>query len=218
MIVRVIQVGPLMVNCYIVGDEETREAAVFDPGGHADRILTVLSDEGLRVKFIINTHGHFDHVGGNDALQKATGAPILTHREEASGLRNAGRQASMFGSRSCASEASGFIEEGDIMELGSIRFKVIDLRGHSRGGLGFVFEGHLDLDGKIETLSMVICGDSLFAGGVGATDHPDGNQGLLLKNIRKKIFILPDNTFVLPGHGPISTVGEEKHHNPFFRQ
>jgi hydroxyacylglutathione hydrolase len=218
MVVRMIQVGPLMVNCYIVGDEETKEAAVFDPGGHADKILTVLSDEGLKVKYIINTHGHFDHVGGNEDLQKATGAPILTHREEAPDLRNAGRQAARFGSASVASEASGFIEEGDTMELGSIRFKVIDLRGHSRGGLGFVFGGRLDLDGKIETVSMVICGDSLFAGGIGATDHPDGNQPLLLENIRGKVFILPDDTLVLPGHGPISTVGEEKHHNPFFRE
>ena len=100
MIVRVIQVGPLLVNCYIVGDKETGEAAVFDPGGHAERILAIVSDEELRVKYIINTHGHFDHVGGNDALQKATGAPILTHREEASGLRNAGWHAAMFGSRS----------------------------------------------------------------------------------------------------------------------
>lgn len=217
MIVRMIQVGPLMVNCYIVGDEESKETAVFDPGGHADRILSVLSDEELKLKYIINTHGHFDHVGGNESLQKATGAPILTHREEACGLRDAARQAAMFGSRSCASEASDFIEAGDTLELGSIHFRVIDLRGHSRGGLGFLFKGYLELEGKTETVGMVICGDSLFAGGIGATDHPDGNQRLLMENIRKNIFSLPDDTIVLPGHGPLSTVGEEKRHNPFFQ-
>lgn len=218
MIVKRLEVGPLMVNCYIVGDEESREAAVFDPGGHAEKILQVLSDEGLKVKYIINTHGHFDHVGANRPLQDATGAPILAHPEEASGLQGASRQAAMFGSSALDSEASRFVQEGDQLTVGTIRIQAIDVRGHSRGGLGFFFKGDLNHEGKRKTRGMVICGDSLFAGSIGATDHPDGDLEVLLENIRNKIFTLPDDTLILPGHGPLSTVGREKTSNPFFNQ
>lgn len=217
MIVKMMAVGPLMVNCYIVGDEETGEAAVFDPGGHGDRILEVLEEHKLKVKYIVNTHTHFDHVGANKALQDATGAPILTHQEEAPALASASGQAAMFNSESADSAASGFIQDGDVLETGSVRFRVIDLRGHSIAGLGFVFEGDLDLEGKQQPVRMVICGDALFAGGIGATDHPQGNLPLLLENIRNKIFTLSDETLVLPGHGPITTVGDEKRSNPFFQ-
>lgn len=216
MIVKMVEVGALMVNCYIVGDEESREAAVFDPGGHVENILQILVDEGLKVKYIINTHGHFDHVGGNRALQEATGAPILTHPDEASGLRGASRQAAIFGNSALDSEASGFVQEGETLDVGTIRFQILDLRGHSRGGLGFYFKGEVNHGDKRKTLGMVICGDSLFAGSIGATDHPDGNLEVLLENIRNKIFILPDDTLILPGHGPLSTVGREKRFNPFF--
>ncbi|MBW1788396.1 MAG: MBL fold metallo-hydrolase [Deltaproteobacteria bacterium] len=216
MILKMMEAGPLMVNCYIVGDEETGEAAVFDPGGDADKISKVLEENGLKAKYIINTHTHWDHVGGNGALQKATGAPILTHRLEADGLAAAADGAGAFGLDSENSEASRFVEEGDVIEMGSISFEVIDLRGHSPAGLGFVFEGELEIDGKNEKRKMVICGDALFAGSIGRTDFPGGDMALLLDNIRKKIFTLPDDTLVLPGHGPVSMVGREKTGNPFF--
>lgn len=216
MILKSLPTGQLMVNSYILGDEHTKEAAVFDPGGHAERILKALREDDLILKYIINTHTHFDHVGGNKGLQDATGAPILTHRDEAGALPGASRDARMLGFSAVDSEATHFIEEGDILWVGSIKIEVIDLRGHSTAGLGFVFEGQMDVKGKKEVVKSVICGDALFAGSIGRTDMPGGDQELLLENIRKKIFTLPDDTFVLPGHGPYSTVGKERNYNPFF--
>lgn len=216
MILKMLEVGPLMVNCYIVGDEDTGEAAVFDPGGDAAKILEALKDEGLKVKYIVNTHTHWDHVGANSEMQEATGAPIVTHRDEAPALSQAVERAAQWGFPSRKSEASQFVEEGDVIEVGSVKFKVIDVRGHSPAGLAFVFKGEVDLNGSRKTADMVICGDALFAGSIGRTDFPGGDMPLLLENIRNKVFILPDDTLVLPGHGPVSTVGREKDHNPFF--
>jgi glyoxylase-like metal-dependent hydrolase (beta-lactamase superfamily II) len=217
MILKMLEVGPLMVNCYIVGDEETKEAAVFDPGGNVDRIINALSESHLNVKYIINTHTHWDHTGGNQELQNATGAPILTHRVEAPELRSANERAALYGGNAADSKASQFIEAGEIISVGSIRFEVVDLRGHSPAGLGFIFDGKVELNGTKELKKLVICGDALFAGSIGRTDFPGGDMGLLLKNIREKIFTLPDDTLVLSGHGPVSTVGREKAHNPFFQ-
>jgi hydroxyacylglutathione hydrolase len=216
MILRMMETGPLMVNTYIVGDEETREAAVFDPGGDADAILSVAQKENLKIKYIINTHAHFDHVGGNQELHMKTGAPIIIHEEEAAELVVAGSRAATFGCTAEGSSASDFVQEGDTIQVGSISFKVVDLRGHSKAGQGFVFEGELDVNGKRETRKLVICGDALFAGSIGRTDFPGGNLDLLLENIREKIFALPDDTLVLSGHGPVTTVGKEKQSNPFF--
>jgi glyoxylase-like metal-dependent hydrolase (beta-lactamase superfamily II) len=216
MILKMLEVGPLMVNCYIVADEKTKETAGFDPAGNVDRILKALADDSLSVKYIINTHTHWDHVGGNQELQDATGASIVTHREEASALKSASARAIQFGSTAGNSVASVFVEEGDIIDVGAIKFEIIDLRGHSPAGLGFVFEGEVALDGQKHARKLVICGDALFAGSIGRTDFPGGNMGLLLENIRTKIFTLPSDTLILSGHGPVSTVGREKQFNPFF--
>ncbi len=216
MILKMMETGPLMVNTYLVGDEATGEAAVFDPGGDVDSILDVVKQEGLKVKYIINTHAHFDHVGGNRELHDKTGAPIIIHQDEAADLAVAGSRATMFGCTAEGSDASQFVNEGDTIEVGNISFKVIDLRGHSSAGQGFVFEGELEINGKREKRKAVICGDALFAGSIGRTDFPGGNLDLLLDNIRRKIFILPDDTLVLSGHGPVTTAGQEKQHNPFF--
>jgi len=217
MILKMLETGPLMVNCYIVGDETAKEAAVFDPGGNVDQILTAVSDDGLKVTYIMNTHTHWDHVGGNQELKDATGAPILTHRDEAPALQSVNEHATMFGSSATNSTASRFIEEGEVIEMGAIRFEVLDLRGHSPAGLGFVCEGELEVDGIKQQKKLVICGDALFAGSIGRTDFPGGNLELLLENIRKKIFTLPDDTLVLSGHGPVTTVGREKQSNPFLQ-
>ena len=216
MFIKMMETGPLMVNCYIIGDENVKEGAVFDPGGNVDQILMVLAENHLKLKYIFNTHTHWDHVGGNRRLEEVTGAPILTHLKEAAGLKSAASHAGAFGSSADNSEASQFIKEGDVIQVGSIEFAVIDLRGHSPAGLGFVFDGELTVDGVVQRKKMVICGDALFAGSIGRTDFPGGNMGLLLENIRKKIFTLPDDTLILPGHGPTSTVGQEKSSNPFF--
>ena len=217
MIIRMLQVEPLQVNCYIIADEKTKEAAVFDPGGSVESILEVIRNEDLEVKYILNTHTHWDHTGGNKELQEATGAPILTHRDESPALGETSKRAAQFGSSAPDSKANHFVEEGDELEVGSLLFKVIDLRGHSPAGLGFIFQGELEIDGVLDTRTFVICGDALFAGSIGRTDFPGGDMQLLLDNIRKKIFSLPDEALVLPGHGPVSTVGHEKENNPFFR-
>jgi glyoxylase-like metal-dependent hydrolase (beta-lactamase superfamily II) len=217
MILKMLETGPLMVNCYIVADEETKETAVFDPGGSVENILKVLDQESLKVKYIINTHAHWDHVGGNKLLQEATGAPILTHRDEAPELESVRTRAAHFGTDAADSVASRFIQEGDVIQVGSLRFDVLDLRGHSVASLGFVFDGELELEGMKQTRKMVICGDALFAGSIGRTDFPGSSLDLLLENIRTKVFTLPDDTLVLPGHGPVSTVGRERRYNPFFQ-
>ncbi len=217
MILKMMEVGPLMVNCYIVGDEKSRDAAVFDPGGDVDLILKTLADEGLTVTHIFNTHAHWDHVGGNSRLHRVTGAPVVIHRDEAPALTGAQARAAEFGASAENSEASIFVAEGDEVSVGSIVFSVMDLRGHSPAGLGYLFEGTLEENGKKEKRRAVICGDALFAGSIGRTDFPGGNLELLLTNIREKIFSLPEDTLVLPGHGPVSTVGREKRSNPFFR-
>ena len=217
MILKMLQTGPLMVNCYIVGDEETREAGVFDPGGNAGEILEVLAAENLTLACIVNTHAHWDHVGGNRELQERTGAPILLHREEAPSLQAVSRRAQVYGSQAADSVASRFLQEGDTLEIGSIPMDVVDLRGHSPGGLGFVFQGEIETDGGRQQVTAVICGDALFAGSIGRTDFPGGDMELLLDNIRQKIFTLPEGALVLPGHGPVSTVGREKQTNPFLQ-
>ncbi len=217
MILKMLEVGPLSVNCYIVADNETRETAVFDPGGHVPRILEVLAEDDLTVKYIINTHGHFDHVGGNKELQDRTGAPILIHRDEGPGLLAAGERAALYGLTGISSKASRFIGEGDILDVGSIRFEVVELRGHSHTGLGYLFEGDIETEGHTQRRQIFISGDILFAGSIGRTDFPGGNLEVLLEDIRKKIFSLPDDTLVLSGHGPITTVGQERRFNPFLR-
>lgn len=217
MILEVLQTGPLMVNTYVVGDEGAREAGVFDPGGEPHLILKVLEDRMLSLKYIFNTHTHWDHVGADQPLHEATGAPILAHWKEAEGLKLAHRRAAGFGLSMEGAEVTRFIQEGDRISVGSVLFEVLDLRGHSPGGLGFVFEAETVWRGQRARRHLVICGDALFAGSIGRTDLPGGDMELLLHNIRTKIFSLPDDTLVLPGHGPITTVGEERRSNPFFR-
>jgi glyoxylase-like metal-dependent hydrolase (beta-lactamase superfamily II) len=217
MIFKMMETGPLMVNTYIVADENSKEAGVFDPGGDSDKIMKALEEDDLKIKYLINTHAHFDHVGGNKQLQDITGAPIIIHGEEAPDLLSVGGKANMFGCSADDSEASEFVKEGDVIEVGSIQFKALDLRGHSPAGLGFLFEGEFELGDGRENRKAIICGDALFAGSIGRTDFPGGNLELLLENVRTRIFVLPDDTLVLSGHGPATTVGREKRYNPFFQ-
>jgi len=207
IVVRRLETGPLLVNTYIIGDRQAGEAMVVDPGGHVPRILAVLESDGLTCKCIFNTHSHRDYIGGNAELKKATGAPLIIHKDEAGLLENASVSAQLFGAFVPDSPpADMFVEEGDIIEVGSIEFRVIELPGHSPRGLGFVFD------------NAVVGGDALFAGSIGRTDFPGGDFDLLIKSIEEKVFVLPDDTVVLPGHGPETTVGREKRFNPFFQR
>ncbi|MGQ9919919.1 MAG: MBL fold metallo-hydrolase [Desulfobacca sp.] len=207
MIQKVLSVGMLESNCYILGDEDSREAVVIDPGGDSPDILAVLQKENLRLKTIINTHGHFDHVGANQALVEATGAPIAIHAADAPMLSQPSAEALFFtGGRLQPSQASILLAEGDVVEFGPYQLKVLHTPGHTLGGICLVLQHE----------PIVYVGDTLFAGSIGRTDFPGGSFADLIQSVKNKIFPLGDHYLVLPGHGPATTVGQERQHNPFF--
>ncbi|MBN1255183.1 MAG: MBL fold metallo-hydrolase [Deltaproteobacteria bacterium] len=206
MILKMLVVGPLQVNCYIVGCERTKQAAVIDPGGDVDQILMALAKDELRLVYIINTHGHFDHTGGNKALKDATGAELLIHRADAPDITHQAASAAAMGLRGLEDSPppDRLLEDGDIITVGDISLKVLHTPGHSSGGISLATDG------------VVFVGDALFAGSIGRTDFPGGDYDGLIEGVRKKIFTLGDDVVVYPGHGPQTTVGQEKQYNPFF--
>jgi len=206
MLVETLAVGPLQVNCHIIGCEDTAQAMVVDPGDEAARILRSLDEAGLTLEVIVNTHGHFDHIGGNRALIEATGAPLLIHQADLPLLRRAEDLAAAYGLKTTSSpEPQGLLEEGGTVAVGNLSFSVLHLPGHSPGGICLYGGGHL------------FAGDVLFAGSVGRTDLPGGDHHQLIEGIRRKLFVLPGETVVHPGHGPATTIGEERRSNPFCR-
>ncbi|MFA5074082.1 MAG: MBL fold metallo-hydrolase [Nitrospirota bacterium] len=205
MIVNQLSVGPLGVNCYIISDEKTRDAVVIDPGGDPDDILKIVRNKKLTVLFVVITHAHFDHVGANKAVQDATGAKILMHKEDEKLLASAANQGAFFGIQSVPSPpADRYIEHGDFITVGEISLRVLHTPGHSQGGVCLLGEG------------VVFTGDTLFAGSIGRSDFPGGNPATLLHSIKTHLMTLPDTTKVFPGHGPASTIGQERLHNPFL--
>jgi hydroxyacylglutathione hydrolase len=198
-------VGPIQSNCYILGCERTKKAACIDPGGDVNTILMTLAKDELSLVYIINTHGHFDHSGGNKPLKAATGAELLIHRADAPMILQQEKGGAMWGMEIQNSPPpSRYIDEGDIITFGDISLKVLHTPGHSPGGISLV------------TDKMVFVGDTLFAGSIGRTDFPGGDYEGLLRNVETKIFTLGDDVIVYPGHGPETTVGHEKQYNPFF--
>lgn len=204
MLVRRVVVGPLQVNCFVVACLATRQAAVIDPGEDAERILQVIADDKLQVKYLINTHGHFDHIGANRAMKESTGAELLIHRDDATLFQTAEDHASLFGLNTTVSpEPDQLLDEGDVIEIGELRFSVLHVPGHSPGGI------------CLHCLNHLFVGDVLFAGSIGRTDLPGGDHQKLLDGIVQKLFPLPDETLVHTGHGPDTTLGDEKQDNPF---
>lgn len=180
-------------------------AAVIDPGGDVDRILMTLAKEGLRLVYLINTHGHFDHTIGNKRLKETTGAQLVIHQADAPRIMSQESQGSAWGIRiENSPPPDRYVNEGDLIAFGDISLQILHTPGHSPGGISLV------------TDKMVFVGDALFAGSIGRTDFPGGDYKALIQNVRKKIFTLGDEVVVYPGHGPQTTVGEEKHTNPFF--
>ncbi|MDA8139397.1 MAG: MBL fold metallo-hydrolase [Desulfobacteraceae bacterium] len=206
MIIRTMPVGPLQANCFIVGCPATQHAAVIDPGGDADKILLALAKDKLTLKVIINTHGHFDHVSGNKALKKASGAELMIHPLDAPMLSQLARGAAMWGLRSEDSpDADRLLNDGDTVQVGQLQFKVLHTPGHTPGGISLY-------SGK-----AVFVGDTLFAGSIGRTDFAGGDFNTLINSIHTKLFTLPDDTAVYTGHMEATTIGREKRYNPFCR-
>jgi hydroxyacylglutathione hydrolase len=206
LIIKSLAVGPIQANCFIVGCENTHAAAVIDPGAEADRIIEEVSKANLRVESIINTHGHFDHVGGNRQLRDATGAELIIHSLDAPMLAQLERMAGAFGLKAENSPAPDrTVEEGDTLVIGNLRLAVLHTPGHTPGGISLYGDG------------CVFVGDTLFQGSIGRTDFPGGDFDTLLASIRTKLFALEDQTIVYTGHGPETTIGTEKRFNPFAR-
>ena len=195
-----------MANCYILGCEATREAVVIDPGDEADRILMTLAELKLKVKAIIDTHGQFDHVGANIRMMEATGAELLIHADDQPMLGELARSAAGFGLRAENSPAPDRnLSDGDTVSFGSHTLTVIHTPGHSRGGICLLGDG------------VVFVGDTLFAGSIGRTDFPGGSYDTLISSIKEKLLCLDDSVVVYPGHGPETTIGQERRLNPFLR-
>jgi len=184
-------VGPIQANCYILGCKKTMEGIVIDPGDEALRIAKVITDAGLRIKYILITHGHSDHTGAAGELKSIVKAPVWIHKLDTYGL---------------GFPPDGELFDGQEIEVGTYRIKVIHTPGHSPGGVCLHAPG------------AVFTGDTLFCGSIGRTDLWGGDYNQLIRGVREKIFPLGDDLRVYPGHGPATTIGRERLTNPFFRQ
>jgi len=206
MIVQSVSVGPIMTNAYIVGCPETHQGAVIDPGDEARRLILLAEADKLEIKKVLITHGHVDHVAAVGDIKKATGAEVLMHEADRPAYDNCVAHGRMFGIRaSDPPPPDGSLSDGDEIEIGQLRAKVITTPGHSPGGVSFYFEEQ----------GTVFVGDTLFEGSIGRTDLPGGSLDELMKNIHTRLLVLPDDTRVFCGHGPATTVGVEKRSNPF---
>ncbi len=206
MIVETLPVGPLQTNCYLVGCEETLFGAVIDPGGDAADILSAVERHELALKYILLTHAHFDHIGAVAELVQATHALAALHPRDLP-LLHARGGAALFGifMRPCP-DPDIELADGQVIEVGALRFEVLHTPGHTPGHVTF-YEAHA---------RAAFDGDVLFMQGIGRTDFPGSSFQQLMNSIRSKLFTLPDDTTIYPGHGPATTVGDEKWNNPFL--
>lgn len=207
MFVKQMEVGRFAIFAYLVGDESTGEALVIDPAADAHRILTEAGKKGLKIKYIVNTHSHVDHIMGNKEMKDLTGAEIVIHEKESANLaEQSSYTMSMFGAQA-SPPADITVKEGDFITVGKVSLEVIHTPGHSPGSISLHANG------------LVFTGDTLFVGAVGRTDLEGGSWHTLVSSVRAKLFTLPDSTVVLPGHNygasPKSTIGIEKVSNPY---
>jgi hydroxyacylglutathione hydrolase len=208
MIHEILPVGPLQCNCSIIGDETTREAMVIDPGDDIADVRALIRKHNLQVKQIVITHAHIDHVGGAMKLRAATGAPILINENDYALLKLLDVQATWLGMQDPGKvDVDHSLEELDKVQAGSLTANVLHTPGHTEGSICLYFPAEQKL----------IAGDTLFAGSIGRTDLPGGSFDKIIRSINDKLLVLPNETVVVPGHGSLTTIGEEREHNPFLK-
>jgi hydroxyacylglutathione hydrolase len=199
-------VGPLFSNCYIIYDDKEKLGAVIDPGDDAEDILEAVKNLGIKIKYILATHGHFDHVGAVAPLRKEFGAEFLAHKGDFFFLEDGVNAANRWGVEIAQPpKPDRFIEDGDKIKVGEFELEVIHTPGHSPGGVSFLCD------------RMLFGGDTLFQGSIGRTDFRKGSFEEIANSIRSRLYSLPDDTVVYTGHGPVTTIGDEKKHNAFVR-
>jgi hydroxyacylglutathione hydrolase len=208
MILEMLTVGPFQENCYVIGDEETSEGAIVDPGDEATRIALAVEQTGLDIGQILVTHAHIDHVGAVAALADEYACPVLMHAEAEPMLEQLPAQAMMMGLRfGKVPTVDHYIEDEEVLEVGGLKLRTLYTPGHAPGHVAFYVEGE----------DLLLSGDALFAGSVGRTDLFGGSMEVLMRSINERLLTLPDETRVYPGHGPQTTIGTERAHNPFLQ-
>jgi hydroxyacylglutathione hydrolase len=209
MIHEILPVGPLQCNCSIIGDEVSREAMVIDPGDDIEDVLAIVRKHNLTVKQIVITHAHIDHVGGAAKLRDVTGAPVVLNQNDYDLLKMLDVQAAWIGVPSPGKvDIDQSVAQADTLKAGSLTADVIHTPGHTEGSICLYF--------PVE--QKLIAGDTLFAGSIGRTDLPGGSFDKIIRSIHEKVLALPDDTVVVPGHGPLTTIGEERESNPFLNR
>jgi len=208
MIHKILPVGPLQCNCSIIGDETTHEAMVIDPGDDTDDIVAIIDEHKLQVKQIVITHAHIDHVGGAMKLRAKTGAPILLNQNDYALLKMLDIQASWLGMKPPgAVEIEAALSHDETLQAGNLKASVLHTPGHTEGSVCLYFPAE----------KMLIAGDTLFQRSIGRTDLPGGSFEKIIRSLHDRVLTLPDETKVIPGHGPSTTIGEEREENPFLK-
>ena len=208
MILELLTVGPFQENCYVIGDEASGAGAIVDPGDEAARIALTVEQTNLEIAQILITHAHIDHVGAVAALVDEYSCPVLMHAETEPMLNQLPAQAMMMGLRfGKVPTVDHYIGDGEVLEVGGLRLESLYTPGHAPGHLAFY----------VESEALVLSGDALFAGSVGRTDLYGGSMEVLMQSINERLLTLPDETRVYPGHGPQTTIGDERAYNPFLQ-
>ncbi|MBZ5540545.1 MAG: MBL fold metallo-hydrolase [Acidobacteriia bacterium] len=217
MIHEVLPVGWLQCNCSIIGDPVTREALVLDPGDEVEKVLEILQCHKLRVKAIVSTHAHIDHVGGLKKLHEVTGAPVMMHRDDLELYHAMDMQAAWIGVRPPElSEVHQLLKEGDALRWGPFEAQVLHTPGHTQGSVClYVPRGAGKAPLRVPHL---FAGDTLFAGSIGRTDLWGGSFEAIMRSLRGKLLALPEETLVYPGHGMATSIGAERESNPFLQE